>query len=55
VLDLPADRRIAGIVASVNRVHGAVSALPAARSGVAAELQEEIEAFAAAPATAAAR
>jgi hypothetical protein len=55
VLDLPTGRRIAGIVASVNRVHGAVRTLPTARTGVAADLQEEIEAFAAAPAAAAAR
>jgi hypothetical protein len=46
VLDLPIPQRINGVVASVQRVHGALREAATAGSRPAAELQEEIEVFA---------
>jgi hypothetical protein len=46
VLDLPADQRIGGVVASTRRIHAALLA-PTFRGGpLAAELQMQIERFA---------
>jgi len=50
VLDLPADQRINGIIASVRRVHTTVTG--AARSSAGTQLQEQIEVFMRTPATA---
>lgn len=47
VLDLPVTQRINGIVASVQRVHGTLREAATSGSRQAADLQEEIEAFAA--------
>jgi tetratricopeptide (TPR) repeat protein len=46
VLDLPVPQRINGIVASVQRVHGSLREAATSGSRPAADLQEEIEAFA---------
>ena len=45
VLDLPAERRIAGIVQSVQRVHRTLAHAEAAGDGVGAEMQDAIEEF----------
>lgn len=50
VLDLPVDQRIGGIVASTRRIHSALLAPTFRGGGVAATLQQEIEAFAGVPA-----
>nr|WP_239382335.1 XRE family transcriptional regulator [Frankia sp. CIT1] len=55
VLDLPADQRIAGIIASVNRIHTALRSGPAGETTAARDLQQEIEAFSAVSAAAALR
>ncbi len=55
VLDLPADQRIAGIIASANRVHTALRSGPAGETTAARDLQQEIEAFSAVSAAAALR